>query len=110
MGHTQGKPYHPQTQGKIEHWHRSLKNQILLDHYYLPRQLEDRIRQSDGDYNHECYHESLDNLTPADVFYGRGKEILNRRQQIKMRTLALPKQMHYDNRPKLHNLMSQIVS
>jgi transposase InsO family protein len=36
MTHTRGRPYHPQTQGKIERWHRSMKNQILLNHYYLP--------------------------------------------------------------------------
>ena len=110
MGHTRGKPYHPQTQGKIERWHRSLKNQILLDHYYLPGQLEDRIRQFVDYYNHQRYHESLDNLTPADVFYGRGKEILDRRQRIKMKTLALRRQMHYDNRANAHNPMSQTVS
>lgn len=110
MAHTRGKPYHPQTQGKIERWHRSLKNQILLDHYYLPGELEERIRRFVDYYNHERYHESLDNLTPADVFYGRGKEILDRRQNIKMETLALRRQMHYDNRAKAHNLMSQTIS
>ena len=36
MPHTRGRPYHPQTQGKIERWHRSMKNQILLNYYYLP--------------------------------------------------------------------------
>ncbi len=41
MRHTRGKPYHPQTQGKIERWHRSLKNRILLDHHYLPGALEE---------------------------------------------------------------------
>ena len=40
MTHTRGKPYHPMTQGKIERYHRSLKNQILLENYYLPGQLE----------------------------------------------------------------------
>ena len=75
MIHTRGKPYHPQTQGKIERWHRSLKNQILLENYYFPNELEDRIRQFVDYYNHERYHESLNNLTPADVFYGRGQSI-----------------------------------
>ncbi len=110
MDHTRGRPYHPQTQGKIERWHRSLKNQILLDHYYLPGELEERIRRFVDYYNHERYHESLDNLTPADVYYGRGKAILDLRQQIKMRTLALRRQMHYDNRAKAQTLMSQTVS
>lgn len=49
-----------------------MKNQILLENYYFPNELEDRIRQFVDYYNHERYHESLNNLTPADVFYGRG--------------------------------------
>lgn len=61
MNHTRGKPYYPQTQGKIERWHRSLKNQILLENYYLPSELEDRIRRFVDYYNHERYHESLKN-------------------------------------------------
>lgn len=106
MRHTRGQPYHPQTQGKIERWHRSLKNRILLDNHYFPGELEDEIRRFIDYYNHERYHESLSNLTPADVFYGRGQEILERRRQIKRNTLAMRRQMYYDNQPKTINLMS----
>jgi transposase InsO family protein len=105
MTHTRGRPYHPMTQGKIERWHRSMKNQVLLEHYYLPGDLERRISQFVDYYNHERYHESLDNLTPADVFYGRGQQILNKRERIKLKILALRKQMHYRNQHQ-HNLMS----
>lgn len=98
MTHTRGKPYHPQTQGKIERWHCSLKNQILLENYYFPGELEDRIRQFVYYYNHERYHESLNNLVPADVFYGRGQSILDKREKIKRRTLALRRQMFYANK------------
>ena len=105
MTHTRGRPYHPMTQGKIERWHRSMKNQVLLEHYYLPGDLERRISQFVDYYNHERYHESLDNLTPADVFYGRGQQILNKRERIKLKTLAFRKQMHYRNQHQ-HNLMS----
>ena len=105
MTHTRGRPYHPMTQGKIERWHRSMKNQVLLEHYYLPGDLERRISQFVDYYNHERYHESLDNLTPADVYYGRGQQILNKREKIKLKTLALRKQMHYRNQHQ-HNLMS----
>ena len=98
MTHTRGKPYHPQTQGKIERWHRSLKNQILLENYYFPGELEERIRQFVDYYNHERYHESLNNLVPADVFYGRGQSILDEREKIKRRTLALRRQMFYANK------------
>lgn len=43
MKHTWGRPYHPQTQGKIEYWHRSMKNQVLLENYYSPCELKSRI-------------------------------------------------------------------
>ena len=80
--HVRGAPYHPQTQGKIERWHQTLKNRILLNNYYLPGDLE---RQIDGfvrHYNHVRYHESIDNLTPADVYFGRAETILAERQRI----------------------------
>jgi len=81
------------THGKIERSHRSMKNQILLDNHYLPGELEDRIRQFVDYYNHERHHQSLDNLTPAEVSYGRGQSILDRREQIKRNALGLRKQM-----------------
>ena len=43
MSHVRGAPCHPQTQGKIERWHQTLKNRILLENYYLPGDLEARI-------------------------------------------------------------------
>ena len=94
------------TQGKIKRWHRSLKNQILLENYYLPGDLEQRIGQFVDYYNHERYHESLNNLTPADVYYGRGQQFLDRREQIKLNTLAMRRKMHYDNQLNLQILMS----
>ena len=97
MRHTRGRPYHPQTQGKIERWHRSMKNQILLNNYYLPGELHEHLQRFVSYYNHERYHESLDNLTPADVFYGRGEGILEQRELIKQNTLAMRKKMHYAN-------------
>jgi len=105
MAHTRGRPYHPQTQGKIERWHRSMKNQILLNNYYLPGELQEHLQRFINYYNHERYHESLNNLTPADVYYGRGQEILDHRETIKLNTLAMRRKMHYDNRNNL-NLMS----
>lgn len=98
MTHTRGRPYHPQTQGKIERWHRSMKNQILLDNYYFTSELEEQLQKFVSYYNHERYRESLNNLTPADVFYGRGEEIFDEREMIKQNTMALRKQMHYDKK------------
>ncbi|MGG5891218.1 integrase core domain-containing protein, partial [Falsiroseomonas sp. HC035] len=64
MGHVRGAPCHPQTQGKIERWHQTLKNRILLENYYLPGDLEAQVEAFVAHYNHQRYHESLRNLTP----------------------------------------------
>ena len=80
MNHVRGAPYHPQMQGKIERWHQTLKNRVLLNNYYLPTHLEHEIGQFIEYYNHERYHESIDNLTSADVYFGRGNSILEKRR------------------------------
>jgi len=95
MRHTRGKPYHPMTQGKIERWHLSLKSRILLENYYLPGDLERAVAAFVEHYNHDRYHESLDNLTPADVYFGRGQRTLNMRRQIKRRTIAERRRLHF---------------
>lgn len=87
MDHTRGAPYHPQTQGKIERYHRTLKNVVKLDNYYFPGELELKIGQFVDYYNNERYHESLDNVTPADMYFGRQQEILTERDIIKHETL-----------------------
>ncbi len=86
--HTRGAPYHPQTQGKIERGHRSLTNLICLENYYLPGELERAIAAFVDYYDQHRYHEALDNLTPADVFFGRAAQILDVRAAVKQRTLA----------------------
>ena len=94
MDHVRGAPYHPMTQGKIERWHQTLKNRILLENYYLPGDLEAEIRGFVADYNHLRYHESLGNLTPADVYFGRGQTILIERERIKRQTIANRRLLH----------------
>jgi hypothetical protein len=83
-----------------------MKNQILLNHYYLPSELKQQMHRFVSDHNHERYHESLDNLTPADVFYGKAEEVLNQRKQIKQNTIALRRKSDYDDL----NKMNQIVT
>ena len=75
------------TQGKIERYHRSMKNILLLENYYSPCELEDQIALFVDYYNNHRYHEALNNLTPADVYYGRSREILTRRDKIKKITM-----------------------
>jgi putative transposase len=82
-----GKICHPQTQGKIERYHRSMKNVVNLDHYYCPEELTAAITEFVNYYNNQRYHESLDNVTPADVYWGRKEQILKRRDKIKRQSL-----------------------
>jgi putative transposase len=94
MSHVRSAPYHPQTQGKIERWHQTLKNRILLENYYLPGDLETQIAAFIEHYNHQRYHESLENLTPADVYFGRGQAILLERARIKRNTITQRRLLH----------------
>ena len=89
MAHTRGAPYHPQIQGKIERYHRTMKNVVKLQHYYFSWELEAALRDFVAYYNNERYHESLDNVTPADVYFGRQSEVLTKRAKIKRRTMPL---------------------
>ena len=94
MEHVRGAPYHPQTQGKIERWHQTLKNRILLEKYYLPGDLRQQIDAFVDHYNHGRYHKSLQNLTPADVYFGRGQTILKQRKRIKRKTIETRRLLH----------------
>ena len=94
MGHIRGAPNHPQTQGKIERWHQTLKNRILLENYYLPGALEQAVAAFVENYNHHRYHESLGNLTPADVYLDRAETILSERSKIKQQTIRERRLLH----------------
>lgn len=87
--HTRGAPYHPQTQGKIERYHRTIKNVINLQNYYTPEELEKEIAAFVEYYNNHRYHESINNLTPADVYCGRDEKIISMREKIKQQTMQL---------------------
>jgi transposase InsO family protein len=87
MDHVRGAPHHPQTQGKIERWHQTMKNRVLLENYFLPSDLERKIAAFVDHYNNRRYHESLGNLAPVDVYHGRGAQILKRREEIKQQTI-----------------------
>ncbi len=87
IDHVRGAPYHPQTQGKIERWHQTMKNRVLLENYYLPGNLETQIGAFVDHYNNHRYHESLGNVTPADTYFGRDTAIIERRNRIKNLTI-----------------------
>lgn len=78
--HVRGKPLHPQTQGKIERYHRTIKNIIKLEYYYSPEELHAHIAEFLDCYNNQRNHESLNYVTPADVYFGKDKKILIRKE------------------------------
>ena len=92
------------TQGRIERYHRSMKNEINLQKYYMPWELEQEIERFIDYYNNRRYHEALDNVTPADVYYGRQREIITRRERLKQKTLKARK------RYNLSQSTAQIIS
>jgi putative transposase len=89
-----GRANHPQTQGKIERYHRTMKNIVKLNHYYCPDELIDAVDNVVNYYNHQRYHESLDNVTPADVYFGKKEQILRRREKIKTQNMTMRRALY----------------
>jgi len=87
-------PWHPQTQGKIERWHQTMKNRILFENVYLLGEFEQRIEAFVADYNYTRAFESLQNLTPADDHFGRGDAFLAERQRIKRIIISNRRSQH----------------
>jgi len=85
--HITASPFHPQTNGKIERYHRTLKGEINQVPYDMPSELKEAIRAFIEYYNYRRYHEGLGNVTPYDVYTGRHIEIVRRRKEAKSRTL-----------------------
>ena len=77
-----------------ERWHQTMKNRILLENYYLPGDLEQQIGAFVDHYNNHRYHESLNNVIPADVYFGRDKDILREREKIKKQTIQYRRLQH----------------
>jgi len=86
--HIRAAPYHPQTNGKLERYHQSIKQEVNQVPYEAPGDLEEAITGFVDYYNNRSYHKALGNVTPDDVLHGRLEEILITRKEVKAQTLA----------------------
>jgi len=88
LKHVRARGHHPQTIGKIERWHRTMKDEVELVVHLSPDELRAAIGESVDYYNRERYHEALTNVTPDDVYWGRREAILARRKALQIRALV----------------------
>jgi transposase InsO family protein len=87
MKHVRGAPMHPQTQGKIERWHQTLKDHTLLENTFCECDLEAAVAVFIDHYSKHSYHESICDLTPEDAYLGRGETILAERRRVTRQTI-----------------------
>ena len=92
IDHILASPYHPQTNGKIERYHKSMKSVVKLQVYDCPNDLKAEVGKFISSYNKRRYHESLGNVTPDDVFYGRREKIVKERKRKQRLTLQRRKE------------------
>ncbi len=89
--HILATPYHPQTNGKLERYHQTIKRDVNQVPYEVPSDLEAAIAAFAAYYNHRRYHMALGNVTPVDVLTGRREQILQRRKEVQLTTIARPR-------------------
>ena len=107
--HPRCRPPSPDARRKIERWHQTPKNRILLENRYLPGALEEQLGAFIEGYNHVRPHESPNNLTPADVHFGRGEAILAERARIKRQTLNTRRLQHHATAASPHPQTDQTL-
>jgi len=96
--HILAAPFHPQTNGKLERYHQSIKREVNQVPYELPGQLERAIADFVEYYNFRRYHKVLGNVTPSDVLQGRREQILQRRKEVQIQIIN--RRRHYTQNPR----------
>jgi len=84
--HILAAPYHPQTNGKLERCHQSIKQDVNQVPYEVPGDLEVATLGFVDYSNHRRYHKARSNVTPDDVLHQRRRGILIRRREVKAQT------------------------
>jgi len=102
--HITASPFHPQTNGKIERYHRTVKGEIKQVPYDMPSELKEAIRAFIEYYNYRRYHEGLGNVTPYDVYTGKHLEIIQKRKGVKSKTLEVRTDYNRTAREQGHGL------
>jgi len=102
--HITASPFHPQTNGKIERYHRTVKGEIKQVPYDMPSELKEAIRAFIEYYNYRRYHEGLGNVTPYDVYTGKHLEIIQKRKEVKSKTLEVRTDYNRTAREQGHGL------
>ncbi len=92
--HILATPFHPQTNGKLERYHQTIKRDVNQVPYEVPSDLEATIAAFVSYYDYRCYHMALGNVTPADVLNGRREQILQRRKEVQVQTIE--RRRHYN--------------
>ena len=92
--HILAAPFHPQTNGKLERYHQTIKQEVNQVPYEQPSQLERALADFVDYYNFRRYHKALGDVAPADVLYGRREQILQRRKETKAQTIQ--NRRHYN--------------
>ena len=85
--HILAAPFHPQTNGKLERYHQSVKRDVNQVPYELPSDLEAALAAFVSYYNYWRYHKALGNVAPSDVLNGRQERILQRRKEVQVQTI-----------------------
>ena len=80
--HILASPFHPQTNGKLERYPRTIKLDVNQTPYDVPGNLEIAITEFVNYYNNRRYHKALGNVTPSEVLDGRREQILQKRKEV----------------------------
>jgi len=103
LRHIRARPHHPQTTGKMERCHRTIKDVVTLVVHTSPDELRAALAAFVDYYNRRRYHEALKNVTPDDVYFGRREGILARRRELQVRTFVARRERYREMTGRAEN-------